>query len=105
MVWAVAETGSTRNAWLDHKFLGTGWDDENLTNGLKKVQISCPVNCSCRAEQRGVVTGKTAHNGTIGGTDSERYHKVPHDFLQNTVDSIPGRVRKLADTAGAYTES
>jgi hypothetical protein len=30
---------------------------------------------------------------------------VPHDFLQNTVDSIPGRVRKLADTAGAYIES
>jgi hypothetical protein len=36
MVWAVAERGSTRNAWLDQKFLGIGWDDENLTNGLKK---------------------------------------------------------------------
>jgi hypothetical protein len=26
---------------------------------------------------------------------------VAHDFMQNTVDSIPGHVRKLADTAGA----
>jgi hypothetical protein len=50
MVWAVAERGSTRNALLDQKFPGIGWDDENLTNGLKKVQISCPVNFSCGAE-------------------------------------------------------
>ena len=30
--------------------------------------------------------------------------KVPDDFLQKTVDSIPGRLRKLVDTAGAYIE-
>jgi hypothetical protein len=30
--------------------------------------------------------------------------KVPHDFLQKTVDSIPGRLRKLVDAAGAYIE-
>jgi hypothetical protein len=30
--------------------------------------------------------------------------KVPDDFLQKTVDSIPGRLRKLLDTAGAYIE-
>jgi len=29
---------------------------------------------------------------------------VPHDFLQKTVDSIPCRLRKLVDAAGAYTE-
>ena len=29
---------------------------------------------------------------------------VPHDFLQTTVDSIPGRLRKLVDAAGAYIE-
>jgi len=29
---------------------------------------------------------------------------VAHDFLQKTVDSIPGRVRKLVDAAGAYVE-
>jgi len=29
---------------------------------------------------------------------------VPHDFLQKTVDSIPGRLRKLMDTAGPYVE-
>jgi hypothetical protein len=29
---------------------------------------------------------------------------VPHDFLQKTVDSITGRLRKLVDAAGAYTE-
>ena len=29
---------------------------------------------------------------------------VPHDFLQKTVDSIPGRLRKLVDAAGAYIE-
>ena len=29
---------------------------------------------------------------------------VPHDFLQKTVYSIPGRLRKLVDVAGAYVE-
>ena len=29
---------------------------------------------------------------------------VPHDFLQKTVDSIPGRLRKMVDAAGAYIE-
>ena len=29
---------------------------------------------------------------------------VPHDFLQKTVDSIPGRLRKLVDAAGTYNE-
>jgi len=29
---------------------------------------------------------------------------VPHDFLQKTVDSIPGRLRKLVDATGAYIE-
>jgi hypothetical protein len=29
---------------------------------------------------------------------------VPHDFLQKTVDSILGRLRKLVDAAGAYIE-
>jgi len=29
---------------------------------------------------------------------------VPHDFLQNAVDSIPGRLRKPVDAAGAYVE-
>jgi len=30
--------------------------------------------------------------------------KVPYDFLQKSVDSIPGRLRKLVDAAGAYVE-
>jgi len=29
---------------------------------------------------------------------------VSHDFLQKTVDSIPGRLRKVVDAAGAYIE-
>jgi len=29
---------------------------------------------------------------------------VPHDFLQKTVDSIPGSLRKLVDAAGAYVQ-
>jgi len=29
---------------------------------------------------------------------------VPHDFLQKTVDSIPGRLRKPVVAAGAYVE-
>jgi len=29
---------------------------------------------------------------------------VPHYFLQKTVDSIPGRLRKLVDAAGTYIE-
>jgi len=29
---------------------------------------------------------------------------VPHDFLQKAVDSMPGRLRKLVDAAGAYIE-
>jgi hypothetical protein len=27
---------------------------------------------------------------------------VPHDFLQKTVDSIPSRLKKLADAVGAH---
>jgi len=29
---------------------------------------------------------------------------VPHDSLQKTLDSIPGRLRKLVDSVGAYIE-
>ena len=29
---------------------------------------------------------------------------VPHDLLQKAVGSIPGRLRKLVDAAGAYIE-
>jgi len=29
---------------------------------------------------------------------------VPRDFLQKTVDSNPGRLRKLVDAAGVYVE-
>ena len=29
---------------------------------------------------------------------------VPYNFLQKTVDSIPGRLGKLVDAAGAYVE-
>jgi len=29
---------------------------------------------------------------------------IPHGFLQKTVDSIPGSLRKLVDAAGAYVE-
>jgi len=29
---------------------------------------------------------------------------IPHDFLQKTVNSIPGRLRKLVVAAGAYVE-
>jgi len=54
-----------------------GWDDKDLTNGLQEVQISRPVPFSCGAGQRGGVPGKTSHNGTIGGSDSERYHQRP----------------------------
>jgi hypothetical protein len=31
-------------------------------------------------------------------------NNVTHDFLQKTVDSIPGRLRKLVDAAGIYIE-
>ena len=29
---------------------------------------------------------------------------APHEFLQKTVDSMPGRLRKMVDAAGAYIE-
>jgi hypothetical protein len=29
---------------------------------------------------------------------------VPHNFLQKTVGSIPGRLRELVDVTGAYIE-
>jgi hypothetical protein len=29
---------------------------------------------------------------------------VPHNFLQKTVDFIPGYLRKLVEAAGAYIE-
>jgi hypothetical protein len=52
----------------------------------------------------GGVLGKASHNRKIGVPDSELYHQVPHVFLQKTVDSMTGRLRKLVDTAGAYVE-
>ncbi|PSN55078.1 hypothetical protein C0J52_01895 [Blattella germanica] len=29
---------------------------------------------------------------------------IPHNFLQNSVNSIPGRLRSLANTTGTYIE-
>ena len=54
--------------------------------------------------EEGGVLSKTSHNGTIGGMDSERITTVPRDFLQEAVDSIPGRLRKLVDAAGVCIE-
>jgi len=46
-----------------------------------------------------------AKPGTMGQLE-DRIRKVitnvPHDFLQKTLDSIPSRLRKLVDAAGAY---
>ena len=52
----------------------------------------------------GGVPGKTSHNGTIGGPDSDRYHQRPTRLAAEDWDSIPGRLRKLVDAAGAYIE-
>ena len=52
----------------------------------------------------GGVPGKTSQNGTIGGPDSESYHQRPTRLPAETVDSIPGRLRKLANAASAYIE-
>ena len=50
----------------------------------------------------GGVPGKTSHNGTIAGPDSERYHQRPTRLSAEDCGMHPGRLRKLVDAAGAY---
>jgi hypothetical protein len=50
MVWAVAERGSTHKGNKDGWPLDcSGWEHEDLRNGLQEVQISLPVTFSCGA--------------------------------------------------------
>jgi len=88
-------------AWLDQKFLGRRgphkWParspDPTLCDfflwGWAKEEVYRAKPCTMEQLEdriRNVITS------------------VPHDFLQKTVDSIPGRLRKLVDAAGAYIE-
>src|SRR5215469_2286636 len=88
--------------WI-RSFRDVGWEDEDLTNGMQEVQISRPVTFSCEAGQRRGCTRQNLaqwNNSPIQNIITN----VPHGFLQKTVDSIHGRLRKLVNTAGAYIE-
>jgi hypothetical protein len=63
------------------------------------------VNFSVGLSKEEVYQAKPRIMDQLGDRIRNVITNVPHDFLQNTVDFIPRRVRKLADTAGAYTES
>jgi hypothetical protein len=50
------------------------------------------------------IPNKTSHTGTLGGRIRDVITNVLQEFLQKTVDSISGHLRKMVDGAGAYIE-
>ena len=59
--------------WI-RSFRDVGWEDEELKKVMQEVQISRPVTFPVGLGKGGGVAGKTSHNGTTGGSESERYH-------------------------------
>jgi hypothetical protein len=93
MVWAVAERGSMRKGNKDGWSLDcSGWDEEDLRNGLQEVQISCPVTFSCGAGQRRRCTGQNL----------AQWNNWRTGF--GTLSLTSDRLRKLLDAARPYIE-
>jgi len=92
------------SGWI-RSFWNVGWDDEKLKNGLQEVQISHPVTFSCGGwAKEEVYQAKPRTMEQLEDRIRSVITNAPHDFLQKTVDSIPGRLRKLVDAAGTYIE-
>ena len=90
--------------WI-RSFRDVGWDDEGLTNGLQEVRISHPVTFSLWGWAKEDVY--RAKSRTMEKLEDRIWNVitiVQHDYLQKTVDSIPGRLKKLVDAAGVYIE-
>jgi len=88
-------------AWLDQKFLGR--------RGPHKWPARSPDPTPCYFFLWGwakeeVYRAKPCTMEEMEDRIRNVITNVPHDFLQKTVDSIPGRLRKLVHAAGAYVE-
>ena len=81
--------------WI-RRFWNVGWDDEELTNGLQEVLWGWAKEEVYQAKPRTMEQLEDRIRSVITN--------APHDFLQKTVDSIPGRLRKLVEAPGAYIE-
>src|SRR5215510_7938912 len=85
-------------------FRDVGWDDEDLTNDLQEVQISCPVTFLWGWVKEEVYRAKRRTMEQLEDRILNVITNVPQDFLQKSVDSIPGRLGKLVDAASSYIE-
>jgi len=79
------------------------WDEDH-TNGLQEVQIPHPVTFLWGWAKEEVYWAKPCTMEQLEDRILNVITNVPRDFLQKTVDSIPGRLRKLVDAASAYIE-
>jgi hypothetical protein len=87
--------------WI-RSFQDIDWDNEDLTNGLQEVQISCRRTFFCGAGQKRRCTEQilTQWDDWIQNVITN----IPHNFLQKLVDPIPARFRKVVDAAVVYIE-
>jgi len=88
-------------AWLDQKFPGRWLGRRGTQEGHARSADFTPCDFSCGARERRRCSGQNLaqwNNWRIGiGT-------LSHDFLQKTVDSITGHLRKLVDAADTCIE-
>ena len=89
--------------WI-RSFRDVGWDEEDLTNGLQEVQISHPLTFSGGAGQRRRCTRQNLAQWNNWRTRFGTLSPTSHTTSCRRLDSIPGRLRKLVGTAGAYVE-
>ena len=88
-------------AWLDQKFLGRRGPHEWPARSPDLTTYDFFLWDWAKEE---VYRAKTCTMEQLEDLIRNVITNVPHDFLQKTVDSIPGRLRKLVDAAGAYIE-
>jgi len=108
MVWAMAERGSTRNnnkdGWpLDFKEYALRRRGPHEWPARSLDLTPCDFSLWGWAKEE-VYRAKSHTLEQLEDRIRKVITNVPHDFLQTIVDSIPGRLRKLADAAGAYVE-
>jgi len=87
-------------AWLDQKLPGLWLGRRGPHEWRARSPGLTPCDFSCGAGYR--VKPRTIEK--LEDRIRNVITKVPHDFLQKTVESIPGRLRKLVDAAYAYIE-
>ena len=90
-------------AWLDQKFQGPWVGPQGPHEWPARSPDLTPCDFSLWGWAKEEVYRAKSHTfEQLEDRIRKVITNVPHDFLQKTVDSIPGRLRKLVDAAGAY---